>query len=92
MLFHILSVLYLLALVALGWRLVRIGWPVWIRLGSAIVLVLLTPALFLIPAVRRPDGPFSDLLLATGIGMVAAGLIATLLGAAIALLWRRRTR
>jgi hypothetical protein len=86
----ILSLAYLLALVVVGWRLATLRWPLRLRVLAGLVLVLLTPALFLVPALLHPERPFADLQRAVGIGMLAAGAVALLCGATAGRLVRKR--
>ena len=86
---HILSFLYLLALAIAGWRLFRLRWPRYVRVLVGALLVLLTPMLFIVPALLNPRGGFADLQMAIGIGMLAAGAVALLGGMGVAWLGQR---
>lgn len=87
----ILPYLYLGMMVAAGWRLFVVRWSRALKIASGIVLVTITPLLFIIPPLLHPERPFAGLLLATGIGMLAAGA-ACLLGGMAAAWLRHRSR
>ncbi|MDX3909748.1 MAG: hypothetical protein QHC67_08000 [Sphingobium sp.] len=87
----ILPYAYLLALVAAGWRLFVVRWSRTLKIASGIVIVTVTPLLVLVPALLHPERPFAGLLLATGIGMLAAGA-ACLLGGMAGAWLRQRAR
>lgn len=80
---------YLLAMVIAGWRLFVVRWSRALKIASGIVLVTVTPLLFIIPALLHPERPFADLLLATGAGMLVAGAACLLGGMASAWLRQR---
>lgn len=86
---QILSLLYLLALAIAGWRLFRLRWSRRVRILAGVLLVALTPMLFLLPAVLNPRSGFADLQVAIGVGMLTAGTVALLAGVGIAWLGQR---
>lgn len=88
----LLSILYLVALAVAGWRLYGLGWRRRVKLACGILLVTLAPLSFMIPAFFHPERPFADLLMATGIGMIVAGVALLLVGAGAAFLWDRLRR
>lgn len=87
----ILPYLYLGLMVAAGWRLFVVRWSRALKIASGIVLVTVAPLLFIIPPMLHPERPFAGLLLATGIGMLAAGA-ACLLGGMAGAWLRQRSR
>ncbi|AUW60325.1 hypothetical protein C1T17_14280 [Sphingobium sp. SCG-1] len=87
----ILPYLYLGMMVAAGWRLFIVRWSRALKIASGVVLVTVAPLLFIIPPLLHPERPFAGLLLATGIGMLAAGATCLLGGMAGAWL-RQRSR
>ncbi|MDI1294668.1 MAG: hypothetical protein PSY12_02060 [bacterium] len=87
----ILLGVYLLFLVAAGWRLMRIAWSSRVKAATGIALVVPLPLLFLLPALFGRDRPFADVLLALGLTLLACG-IACLLGGMGAAWLRARQR
>lgn len=85
-----LSLLYLVALACVGWWLQRSRWNAGFRVACGMALVIFTPLLFLVPAMRNPQNQFSDLQMAMGVGMLGAGLAAMLGGFAVAWIGSRR--
>ncbi|MGK2908957.1 MAG: hypothetical protein ACSLE1_04035 [Sphingobium sp.] len=87
----ILPYAYLLAMVIAGWRLFVVRWSRALKIASGLVLVTVTPLLFIIPALLHPERPFAGLLLAMGIGMLASGA-ACLFGGMAGAWLRQRSR
>jgi hypothetical protein len=88
----ILPYAYLLAMVIAGWRLFVVRWSRALKIASGIVIATVTPLLLIIPSLIHPERPFAGLLLATGIGMLAAGAACLLGGMAGAWLRQRRRK
>ncbi len=86
----IVAALYLLLMVAAGWRLFSMAWSRRLKIGAAMMLVIPLPMLFLWPAVMDPERPFADLLRAIGIALMTGGAVALLGGVAGAWLKARR--
>ena len=86
----ILAALYLLLMVAAGWRLFTMAWSRGLKIGAAVMLVIPLPMLFLLPALMGPARPFADLLRAIGIALMAGGAVALLGGVAGAWVKARR--
>lgn len=76
----ILAALYLLLMVAAGWRLFSMPWGRGLKAVAAVGLVLPIPMFFLLPSLMHPDRPFADLLRAIGIALMAGGAAALLGG------------
>lgn len=87
----ILLGLYLLFLVAAGWRLFGIGWSRGVKGATGVALVLPVPLLFLLPALFGRDRPFSDILMGLGLTLLCCGT-ACLLGGLGAAWLRSRGR
>ena len=85
-----IAALYLLLMVAAGWRLFVIGWPRGWKVGAAVALVLPIPMFFLLPSLLHPDQPFADLLRAIGIALIIGGAVSLLGGVAGAWLKARK--
>lgn len=83
--------LYMAAYIVIGWRLYVIAWHRGLKIVSGMAMVIAPPLLFMLPALRNPAGNFSDLLMATGIGMLVMGALC-LLGGAVAAYLRNRSR
>ncbi|WP_375197721.1 hypothetical protein [Sphingobium sp.] len=86
----ILAALYLLLMVAAGWRLFSMNWSRGLKAGAAVALVMPIPMLFLLPALMQPERPFADLLRAIGIALMLGGGVSLLGGMAGAWLKVRR--
>ncbi|HEX7874997.1 MAG TPA: hypothetical protein VF489_00275 [Sphingobium sp.] len=86
----ILAALYLLLMVAAGWRLFTMPWSRGRKIGAAVALVMPIPMFFLLPALMHPDRPFADLLRAIGIALMGGGAVSMLGGAAAAWLRTRK--
>ena len=86
------SLLYLVVLAGAGWWLQRSRWKPPYRLAFGMAIVIFTPLLFLVPALRNPRNQFSDLQMAIGVGMFAAGFAAMLGGFAVAWMGARGKR
>jgi hypothetical protein len=86
----LLAALYLLLMVAAGWRLFGMAWSRGLKVAAAAGLVIPIPMLFLLPALMQPDRPFADLLRAIGIALMLGGAVSLLGGMAGAWLKARR--
>ena len=86
----LLASLYLLLMVAAGWRLFAMPWSRALKASAALALVIPIPMLFLLPALIQPDRPFADLLRAIGIALMLGGAVALLGGMAGAWLKARK--
>jgi hypothetical protein len=86
----ILAALYLLLMVAAGWRLFAMRWARGLKIAAAIALVIPIPMFFLLPSLLHPDRPFADLLRAIGIALMAGGAVSLLGGMAGAWLKARK--
>ena len=86
----ILAALYLLLMVAAGWRLFAMGWSRGLKIAAAVALVIPIPMFFLLPSLLNPDRPFADLLRAIGIALMAGGAVSLLGGMAGAWLKARK--
>ncbi|WP_176596565.1 MULTISPECIES: hypothetical protein [Sphingobium] len=87
----LLAALYLLLMVAAGWRLFTMSWSRALKIAAAMALVIPIPMLFLLPALMQPDRPFADLLRAIGIALMLGGAASLLGGMAGAWLKARKT-
>ncbi|WP_340264514.1 hypothetical protein [Sphingobium mellinum] len=86
----ILAALYLLLMVAAGWRLFSMPWSQARKAAAALGLVLPIPMFFLLPALINPDRPFADLLRAIGIALMLGGAVSLMGGMAGAWLKARK--
>jgi hypothetical protein len=86
----ILAALYLLLMVAAGWRLFGMGWSRGLKIAAAVALVIPIPMFFLLPSLLHPDRPFADLLRAIGMALMAGGAVSLLGGMAGAWLKGRK--
>ena len=87
---QILTALYLLMMIAAGWRLFIIPWKRGLKIGAAVALVIPIPLLFLLPVLMNPERPFADLLHAIGIALLAGGAVSLLGGMSAAWLRKRK--
>jgi hypothetical protein len=87
---QILTALYLLAMLAAGWRLFGLGWSHRIKIGAAVALVCPVPLLVLLPGLIHPERPFADLLRAIGLALLACGALCLAGGLSAAWLRARR--
>ncbi|GAY20708.1 MULTISPECIES: hypothetical protein [Sphingobium] len=76
----ILAALYLLLMVAAGWRLFAMSWSRALKIAAGVAMVVPIPMLFLLPALVQPDRPFADLLCAIGIALMLGGGVSLLGG------------
>lgn len=81
--------LYLLFLLAAGWRLGRIGWATRLKVATALALALPVPLLFIIPALMR-RGAWSGLLIQFGSTVLICGILCLAGGFSAARLRARR--
>ncbi|CAM8649377.1 MULTISPECIES: hypothetical protein [Sphingobium] len=87
---QILTALYLLAMLAAGWRLFGVDWSRGVKVVSAVALVCPIPLLVLIPGVLHPERPFAGLLQSIGVALLICGLLCMGGGASAAWLRSRR--
>lgn len=87
----ILAALYLLLMLAAGWRLFAMRWSKALKAAAAVALIIPIPMLFLLPAVVHPERPFADLLRAIGIALMLGGAVSLLGGMTGAWLRARKT-
>lgn len=81
--------LYLLFLLAAGWRLWSIGWSARAKALTALALVLPMPLLFILPGVLRRD-TWSDVLIQLGLTLLLCGALCVAGGFSAARLRARR--
>ena len=81
--------LYLLLLLAAGWRLWSIGWATRLKVATALALVLPAPLLFIIPALMRRSA-WSGLLIQFGLTLLVCGVLCLAGGFSAARLRARR--
>ncbi|ANI77297.1 MULTISPECIES: hypothetical protein [Sphingobium] len=86
----ILAALYLLLMVAAGWRLFTMAWSRGLKIAAAIALIIPIPMFFLLPSLMHPERPFADLLRAIGIALIVGGGVSLLGGMAGAWLKARK--
>lgn len=86
----ILTALYLVAMLAAGWRLFGLGWSPRIKIAAAVALVCPVPLLVLLPGLIHPERPFADLLRAIGLTLLACGALCLAGGLSAAWLRARR--
>ena len=82
--------LYLASLVGAGWRLFALRWRRWQRVLAGVMLVIITPMLFIVPALLNPMSQMADLQMAMGVGMLAAGVVAMICGVGLGWFWTKR--
>lgn len=87
---QILTALYLLAMLAAGWRLFGLGWSLRVKIAAAVALVCPVPLLVLLPGLVHPERPFADLLRAIGLALLACGALCLAGGLSAAWLRARR--
>ncbi|RVT43077.1 hypothetical protein [Sphingobium algorifonticola] len=78
---------YMLLFIVIGWRLYVLRWDWRWKAASGAAMVIAPPLLFLLPALRNPQGSFAGWLLAMGIGMLVAGALC--LGGGVLAAWLR---
>ena len=86
---HIVPALYLLFLLAAGWRLWAVGWRGVVKLATAFLLVAPMPLLFILPGLMRRDA-WSGLLVQLGITLLVCGMACLAGGFSAARLRARR--
>lgn len=74
------SLLYMLALTALGWGLSLLGWARERKWLIAIAAVAVVPLLILLPALLHRDGQFADLQWILGVTTLVWGAVAVTFG------------
>lgn len=72
---QIMPYLYMAIFIVIGWRLYVIRWDWRLKAASGAAMVIAPPLLFLLPALRNPQGNFAGWLLAMGIGMLVMGAL-----------------
>ncbi|MEG8223628.1 hypothetical protein OSJ57_23950 [Sphingomonas sp. HH69] len=72
---QIFTALYLIAMLAAGWRLFGLGWSRGIKIAAAVALVCPVPLLVLLPGLIHPDRPFADLLRTIGLTLLLCGAL-----------------
>lgn len=82
------SLVYMLALTALGWGLSLLGWRKEYKWLVAMAAVAVVPLLFLLPALLQRDGQFADLQWILGVTTLVWGAVAVIFGWSGALLLR----
>ncbi|NIJ17191.1 hypothetical protein [Sphingobium vermicomposti] len=87
---NILIALYLLLMVAAGWRLFTMGWTRAMKMAAAVLLVMPLPMLFLLPGLMNPERPFADMLRAIGLALAGGGGLSLMGGMVGAWLKARR--
>lgn len=87
---QILTALYLLAMLAAGWRLFGIGWSRGAKLSAAVALVCPVPLLLLIPALVHPERPLAGLMRMSGLTLLLCGALCMAGGVSAA--WMRARR
>ncbi|ATI81288.1 MULTISPECIES: hypothetical protein [Sphingobium] len=87
---QILTAIYLLMMLAGGWRLFGLGWPLWVKGLVAIGLVCPLPLLVLLPGMLHPERPFADMLRMIGFVMMGCGALCLVGGLSAARLRARR--
>ncbi|MBJ7443327.1 MAG: hypothetical protein JHD32_03230 [Sphingobium sp.] len=87
---QILTALYLLAMLAAGWRLFGLAWSRRVKAAAAVALVCPVPLLVLLPGLIHPERPFADLLRAIGLALLACGALCLAGGVSAAWLRARR--
>lgn len=85
-----LTALYLLMMLAAGWRLYGIGWSRPVKVMTAIALLLPLPLLLLIPALQNPEQPYAGMLRAIGLALMVCGALCLAGGLSAAWLRARR--
>ncbi len=87
---QILTAIYLIAMLAAGWRLFSLGWTRTTKLAASVAIVAPIPLLILLPALLNPERPFADLLHAIGLALLACGALSLTGGFSAAWLRARR--
>lgn len=87
---QLLTALYLLLMLAAGWRLYGIGWSRPVKAITAVAVLLPLPMLLIVPALRHPEHTYSDLLRAIGLALLVCGALCLAGGMSAA--WARARR
>lgn len=87
---QILTAIYLLMMLAAGWRLFGLGWKRSTKAAVAVLLVCPLPLLILLPGMIHPDRPFGDLLRMIGFVLMGCGALCLVGGMSAARLRARR--
>ena len=82
---------YMTLFVVIGWPLYVLRWDWRLKAASGAAMVTAPPLLFLLPALRNPQGEFAGWLLAMGIAMFVMGGLC-LLGGVLGAWLRKRPR
>ncbi|PZU13074.1 MAG: hypothetical protein DI606_07085 [Sphingobium sp.] len=72
---RIVTIVYLIFMLVVGWRLHAVRWPVAGKLTAALALLLPIPLLVLVPALMHPERPLSDMLRMIGLSLLVCGLL-----------------
>lgn len=86
----IIAAVYLLFMLATGWRLYGMGWSRVRKVAAAMALVCPMPLLVLVPALAHPERPFADLLRMIGLTLLLCGALCLIGGISAAHLRARR--
>lgn len=86
----ILTALYLVMMLAAGWRLFGLGWSRGVKIVTAVAVLLPLPLLLILPALMQPQRPFADLLRAIGLALLVCGALCIAGGWSAAWLRARR--
>jgi hypothetical protein len=89
---QILTALYLLMMLAAGWRLFGLPWSRPVKAAAAAALVCPIPLLVLLPGLLHPERPFADLLQKLGLTLLLCGALCMLGGLSAARMRTRRAR
>jgi hypothetical protein len=87
---QILTALYLFAMLAAGWRLFGVDWPLGLKAAAAITLVCPVPLILLVAALVQPDRPFAGLMRVSGLALLLCGALC--MGGGVSAAWLRARR
>lgn len=87
---QIFTALYLLAMLAAGWRLHGIAWSRPAKWATALALVCPLPLLIVLPGLLHPDRPFAGLRQSMGVALLVCGALC--LGGGWSAAWLRARR
>lgn len=85
-----LTALYLLTMLAAGWRLFGIAWARGVKMAAAVALVCPVPLLMLSFALLHPDRPLAGLMRAGGAALLLCGVLC--MGGGVSAAWLRARR
>lgn len=72
---RIVTFVYLLLMLAVGWRLYAMPWSRGVKLGAGASILLPIPLMLILPALLHPERPFADILRMTGFVLLICGLV-----------------